>query len=231
MSMLALSSYIDKRRDKIEAHVFTQESADLYMNRNICVCPNNPSLYGYYPREFKDYRPYNGKIKPDRIFWIDTDMVFKPEQFMQLVDHDVDMVSGMCPKGMDAWALGYYVTLDDGTKALSDLRSLAYDKDENLIRTLPAWVKEKGVKTKGGKTLCEVDYCGSAFVCIKPVVYERMEFPYYRTTTFEWGANVQCSEDVGFCYRAQKSGTHIFADPTCDIGHQKQIEMRIPLNG
>jgi len=227
MSMLALSNYIDRNKKKLEAFVFVQESADLYMNRNLCVCPTNPKLYGYYPIQFKDYKPYNNKLKVDRIFWIDTDMIFKPEQVMQLIEHDVDMVTGMCPKGLDAWAMGYYVTLDDGLKALSDLRSLAYDKDGKMVRTWPAWVKEKANE----KGLCEIDYCGSAFVCIKPVVYERMEYPYYRTTMFEWGGNVMASEDVGFCYRAVQTGTKIFADPNCDIGHQKNIEMRIPLNG
>jgi hypothetical protein len=226
LSMLALSDYLDKH--KIRGRVFSQTSADLYMNRNISICPQDPATYGLYPPAFKDYKPYNGKLQPDRIFWIDTDMVFTPEQVMRLVEDDVDMVTGLCPKSMNEWALGYYFTLPDGMKVLSCLRAYAQDPDTGLfVNSFADWVKANG-ETVGGRTLCKIDYCGSAFLCVKPTVYERMEFPYYRTTTFEWGLPVMASEDVGFCWRAVEAGTKIYADPEVDIGHQKAVEMRIP---
>ena len=42
-----------------------------------------------------DQKPFDGKVDYDYIMWIDSDMVFKPEDFFKLIDHDKDIVSGM----------------------------------------------------------------------------------------------------------------------------------------
>lgn len=44
--------------------------------------------------------PFGGKVDYDYLMWIDTDMVFEPEQFFDLLAHDVDIVSGAA-KSMD----------------------------------------------------------------------------------------------------------------------------------
>ena len=40
-------------------------------------------------------KPFGGEIDYDYIMWIDSDIVFKPEQFFKLIDHDRDIVSGL----------------------------------------------------------------------------------------------------------------------------------------
>ena len=42
-----------------------------------------------------DQKPFGGKIEYDYIMWIDSDMVFEPENFFKLIDHDKDVVSGI----------------------------------------------------------------------------------------------------------------------------------------
>ena len=42
-----------------------------------------------------DQKPFGGKIDYDYIMWIDSDIIFKPEQFFKLIDHDRDIVSGL----------------------------------------------------------------------------------------------------------------------------------------
>ena len=38
---------------------------------------------------------FGGEIDYDYIMWIDSDIVFKPEQFFKLLDHDRDIISGL----------------------------------------------------------------------------------------------------------------------------------------
>ena len=40
-------------------------------------------------------KPFGGEIDYDYIMWIDSDIIFKPEQFFKLIDHDRDIVSGL----------------------------------------------------------------------------------------------------------------------------------------
>jgi len=42
-----------------------------------------------------DQKPFDGKVDYDYLMWIDSDMVFEPENFFKLLDHDKDVVSGM----------------------------------------------------------------------------------------------------------------------------------------
>jgi GT2 family glycosyltransferase len=238
MSMLGLSSYAQKHN--IAIAVQTPTGADLYMNRNQAVAPLK-TIYGSYPRDYRLKKPYNGLLTFDRIFWIDTDMVFDPEQVIKLVDDNEDIVTGMCPKGLNnfriaEYAVGYYGFLEGGVPYLSDLpdrKVIPPDTDVPAdgkafiqgptVDTFEAWK----AKYKNAKGLCPVDYCGSAFVCVKPKVYETLEYPWYRTTIAEHGQMViECSEDVGFCWRAKKAGFAIYADPSVQIGHEKAQEIR-----
>ena len=40
-------------------------------------------------------KPFGGKVDYDYIMWIDSDIIFKPEQFFKLIDHDRDIISGL----------------------------------------------------------------------------------------------------------------------------------------
>ena len=40
-------------------------------------------------------RAFNGQLDYDYIMWIDSDILFTPEQFVRLLSHDVDIVSGL----------------------------------------------------------------------------------------------------------------------------------------
>jgi hypothetical protein len=223
LSWTALCVYMIKH--DISWELFTPTSADLYVNRCSCVCPQE-QRFGRYPASFKDFKPYNGKIKPDRIFFIDTDMVFTPEQVMMLVEHDVDMVSGVGMKGPNVAALGYQGSVGewkegDTARYFSDLVTFLYDEEGRRLDTFAKWADSK----KNEKGLVEVDYCGSAFLCIKPSVYEVLEYPYYKTITFKWQGDMMASEDVGFCMRVKEAGFKIYADPNCNIGHKKPVVM------
>lgn len=227
-SMLALVA--ETMRRGVKLHFMQETSADLYVNRNLCVCPltgkdpdGNPEQEKY-PIAVKDWRPFNDHLRPDRIFWIDTDMVFTPDQFFRLVDHDEDFVSGCCMSGPNDLALGYYgYRKEDGKPYLSNLPRWKRTPDgREVLDAFAMWAEDHPTD----KGLRVVDYVGLAFVCTKPVVYDRLEYPYFRTTFIQAGnAEVQTSEDVGFCWRVRKSGTEIYADPKVKITHQKTINL------
>jgi len=213
----------------VKLHIMQETSSDLYVNRNLTVCPTilkdekGEPYRAKYPVVASEWKPFNGTMHPDRIFWIDTDMTFKPEDFFRLIDHDLDFVTGCCMTGPNDLALGYYGTLPDGQKYLSNLPR--YKRTEKgYIDAFKAWA-EDGPDERG---LRQVDYCGLAFACTKLAVYEAMGYPYFRTTILEHGGvEVQTSEDVGFCWRARQAGFEIYADPKVCIGHQKIITLEV----
>ena len=42
-----------------------------------------------------DQKPFNGEVKYDFIMWIDSDQVFSVENFVNLLQHDADIMSGL----------------------------------------------------------------------------------------------------------------------------------------
>jgi hypothetical protein len=218
-------------KERVTLHFMQEVSADLYVNRNLTVCPvmmkdkdGKPEKV-LYPSDTSLWKPYNERIRPDRIFWIDTDMVFTPDDFFRLVDHDEEMVSGCCMSGPNDLALGYYGFRDnDKQPYLSNLPRYKRDQNGEVFDSFKMWAEDR----PNAKGLRVVDYVGLAFVCTKLSVYEKIGYPYFRTVIFKSGDNdVQCSEDVGFCRRVREAGIEIYADPAVRVGHQKMIELRV----
>ena len=73
--------------NNITPYLSTAYSSNVFFVRNMCLKGNN--LDGIHQK------PFQGKINYDYIMWIDSDQVFSPEQFSQLLKHDKDIVSGM----------------------------------------------------------------------------------------------------------------------------------------
>ena len=59
----------------------------VYYARNMCLGGDN--LRGV------DQLPFNGQVDYDYIMWIDSDIVFSPQHFFNLLQHDKDIVSGL----------------------------------------------------------------------------------------------------------------------------------------
>ena len=223
--MLRLVQECERRG--VVLHVMQETASDLYMNRNLSLCPTilkddkGQPYRAVYPKKLHEWKPYNGTMRPDRIFWIDTDMTFTPDDFFRLVDHDVDFVSGCCMSGTNEIALGYYGNVD-GARYFSNLPRFKLVPDKGYLDSFKLWAKDK----KNDRGLCPVDHVGLAFVCTKPSVYEAMEYPYFRTTTVALGdQDIQTSEDLGFCWRAKEAGFELYADPEVLIVHQKTIDL------
>jgi hypothetical protein len=218
-SMLTFQNYCQKER--IQLRFFTGSGADIYVARTECLMPqpDGELIKGPYPVKLKEKKPFNGELEYDFIVWIDSDMVFTPEQIIRLIGHNVDIVSGMCLRGPNNFAMGYYGKNDDGY-FFSSLKLFSMETGQPVLeRWMEEYQQENG--------LCSLDYCGMAFVVIKKGIYESIDNPWYRTTIVNDGvSDTFASEDVGFCCRAREAGFKIWADPYVHIGHEKVIELR-----
>ena len=68
-------------------NVIQRYSCNLYYVRNMCL--------GTDVRRGENQKPFDGKLDYDYMMWIDSDVVFTPEQFERLLSHDKDIVSGL----------------------------------------------------------------------------------------------------------------------------------------
>jgi len=129
--------------------------------------------------------------KCDWIFWIDDDMVLKPDVNIveRLMAHDRDIIAPIF-FGKDF----PYIPMIFKRKKYGD-KFCVY----NNIMDYP-------------KGLMKVDGIGFGCVLTKVSMFKKLSKPYFWT-------NDTFGEDLFFCENATKSGVEIFVDTTLDVGH------------
>ena len=157
-----------------------------------------------------DQKPFDGKVDYDYLMWIDSDMVFKPEQFFKLLDHDKDVVSGM------------YKMSDNTNYATVE------NMDEDFFEQWAYYqfMQDKDIEAKKGK-LFTADYTGMGWMLVKYGVIEKMKYPYFypRKTTHKPGWEEFVWDDVEFCLRVKEAGFDVWVDPNIIPGHEKTVVM------
>lgn len=143
----------------------------------------------------------SGEFTYDKIFWIDSDIEWTPEDFERLWRSDLDIVSGL------------YQTNPNGTVAVhfpdSEGRPTKVNKVEFLLHDEPV----------------EVGGVGFGFVAMKRGVFETMERPWFLINRVKWDdvdfyTNV--GEDYSWCANAQRAGYKIWVDPQVKVLHHKE---------
>jgi hypothetical protein len=126
------------------------------------------------------------------VLFIDDDMAFKPASLNQLMEHDVDVVSGLyLRREYPHQPLTFDYADEDGKCLYSYL-----DGNEERLRKIVA--------------------AGFGFLLVKTLVFQRMEKPWIRLGELdpqEW------CDDIGFFHRARKAGFEFYCDMECRIGH------------
>ena len=74
-------------KQNIEYELLCEYAPNIYYIRGMLLGGN----YSHGPSQ----HPWQGKKEYDYIMWIDSDIVFKPEHFFKLLEHDKDIVSGL----------------------------------------------------------------------------------------------------------------------------------------
>jgi GT2 family glycosyltransferase len=141
----------------------------------------------------KKVPPFYNEIDYSHIMWIDSDIIFQPEDIMKLLSHDLDIVSGL-----------YHLTPD--TYSVVKLGQENFSHDSELV----------------SKDLIEAKSVGTGFLLVKKGVFEKIERPWFQTGEIEEdGKKKFLGEDIYFCLKARKAGFKIFADPTIRVNHLK----------
>ena|GEM_PF-440298 len=155
--------------------------------------------------------PWGGEIDYDYMLWIDSDVVFRFEDFQALLAHKVDMVGGL------------YLMADNTRYAAVE------HMDEALFQAQGEFEFLTPAKLASRKGLVPVDYCGFGFVLVRRGIFEKLEYPWFRPLYIEIGGCSEfTSEDVGFCLMAKRAGLQMMIDPEVVVGHEKAVVLAPP---
>ena len=163
------------------------------------------TLSGTRNNSIDEQRPFNGEITYDKILWIDSDIVWNPEDVLKAYRSDKDVLSGA-------------YLLFNGSVAAHDLESKQPFTFEE--------VKDK-------KDLIEISGAGFGFICFKQGVFESLSRPWFQMVyvamvheeTKEEIPFPLTGEDISFCARAIMAGFSIWLDPTIQLTHQKTLNL------
>jgi glycosyltransferase involved in cell wall biosynthesis len=129
----------------------------------------------------------------DYVLMVDSDTIIPPDTLELMLDTDVDICLGVCPRK----------NTKEGETAMVKMTDMSY-RDFYHYDELPT---EK-TEVKGG---------GFACALIKTTVLTALDYPYFQYVT-----NEDCStfsEDFYFCQHARLYGYQIIMDPRVKCGH------------
>lgn len=150
----------------------------------------------------KGCKPFGGE-QYDYCMWIDSDTVFEPEDFFKLLEADKDIITGMVPMNLE------------GAGAFGDVNNWSPTRIANL-KAIPS-----------EPVLIEIEWCGFAFLLVKHGVFESLEYPWFRQTTYEVDNRIVVpGEDIQWCLDVREKGWKIFAHPQVRLGHEKGVIMK-----
>jgi GT2 family glycosyltransferase len=179
-----------------EITVMQRYSCNIYYVRNMCL--GGDILFG------ENQKPFNGQLDYDYIMWIDSDILFNPEQFQKLLAADKDIVSGLY--------------LMDGGQEYATVQfwdEQFFQKNGNFEFMTPQMINKKTEPFP-------VVYTGFGFILIKKGIFENMKYPWFRPEYVNIGnCKDFTTEDVAWCREAFRLGYKIFIEPTVIVGHEK----------
>ena len=173
--------------------------SNVYYARQKCLTPD--------VSKGKNQKPFDGTVDYDYIMWIDSDMVFSPKQFEELIDMDKDIASGI------------YKMQDQVNYATVE----KYNNQEFIENSKFTFLNDEILSEK--PTIFPVEYTGFGWMLIKKGVIENMEHPWFRPEWMDFGNDIVdfTSEDVGFCINAIKKGYKIYVNQSIRVGHEKSL--------
>jgi hypothetical protein len=195
-SFLNLIDYFYK--NNIQYVVSQHYSPVIYYARNLCL--GGDVLRG------ENQKPFNGEIDYTHLMWIDSDIVFTPQQFLTLLDYDKNIVSGIYMMG-------------DGTHFAT-----VENWDEEYFQKNGTFKFSAEEDMEGRKGLIKVGYTGLGFMLVKKGVFESLKYPWFQPVFHEIGnCRDFSSEDVSFCKMITKIGYYVYVDPQIHVGHEKEV--------
>ena len=184
---------VELHRRGFEYELLSQYVPNVYKVRTLLL--DGHRKHGQYQS------PWQGKKDYDYIMWIDSDQIFKPDDFFKLLEHDKDIVSGLYLR-----------------KPRSD--------NLNDIPIEFACFNEDGKKLYTNEVngeLIKVWSNGMGWMLIKKGVFEKIEYPWFGPIIEGLGFH---GEDVSFQLRAKDVGFDSYVDTSIIVGHEKEVVLK-----
>ena len=172
-------------------------------------------------------KPFRGQLTDyDYIFFIDSDIIFSPEDVFHLLESPHDVTAGLYAME-DRKNFATVKTLDpEYFKAHGTFEFTSIDSIEKQIGALST----KSDSEKAGERYAPVSYAGMGFMVIKPGVFEKLPYPWFASELTEMvlddGRIIRdmSSEDVSFCTNVHKHlGKKVYVDLETRVGHLKSF--------
>lgn len=157
-------------------------------------------------------KPFNG-AHYDYMLWIDSDIIFTIQNFIDLLLFDKDIVSGWYPQP----------SMKNGSLITPVVEKM--DTEYFLKNGTYQFLTSQEIIDK--KIPFFVDYNGFGFILIKSGVFEKIEYPWFAPKLIKVNDEVSetCSEDTSFCIDARNAGFNIWVHPNVRVGHEKTITL------
>lgn len=147
--------------------------------------------------------PGKGEYTYDKLFMIDSDIAWNPEQFLRLYASDKDLISAIYFDAQGADAMIH--------RQKNDYRAMKREEIQ-LLQQLDEPIEVYGV--------------GLGFMCVKYGVFESLKRPWFNLgkviqevdgKTYE----LPLGEDLYFCEKVAEKGHSVWVDPVVIVGHVK----------
>jgi hypothetical protein len=177
--------------------IFQSEYASIITNAREATITGSRNLEVFNPA------PGKGQYTYDKLFMIDSDIVWNPEQFLRLYASNKDLISAVYFEAQGADAMVH--------RAKNDFKPMKREEIQ-LLQQLDEPIEVYGV--------------GLGFMCVKSGVFESLKRPW-----FGLGKVIQevdgvvyelpLGEDLYFCEKVADQGHQVYLDPQVIVGHVK----------
>lgn len=178
--------------------IYQNESSPIVSNAREATITGSTDLQVFNPH------PGKGGYTYDKIFMIDSDIVWNPDQFMNFLQSDKDFISGIYFESTGSYAMVH--------------------RNKNEQRPLS---REEIVELQKDDKMIEVYGVGLGFCCVKSGVFESLKRPWFKLGSIIQEVDgveyhIPVGEDLFFCERVAEAGHKIFIDPKMIVGHVKR---------
>lgn len=169
---------------------------NIYYTRNRCL--------GGSVTRGKDQLPFNGEIDYTHILWIDSDILFMPNDFNKLLIRDKKIIAGYyCLENLVHSSVIQKIDFD----VLKTKKHQNFMEMKDLIGLVDPFT---------------VELSGMGFMLIQKGVFEKLSYPWFKPIIDD---NDFQGDDASFCTRIRELGETIWVDPTVRVGHEKRIAL------
>jgi hypothetical protein len=153
-----------------------------------------------------DQKPFQGGVEYDAMMWIDSDIIFKPEDFFKILESPHDVTAGL-------------YMMEDLTHfaAVKEWDAETFTKNGTFKFLSPD-------DLAGSPQYVKVAYAGMGWMLIRKGVVEDLKYPWFWSDLQKIGDLVEMnSEDVSFCRSLEAAGHPVHVDTQLRVGHQKKM--------